>query len=77
MHTRIINHTEDRAKGTREGDALGRRALHPSEQGLLGVALELVHHLPLHGGASGFRAGDAFHRRVAVREGLQGRQVTG
>lgn len=56
---------------------LGCRALHPSQQRLLGVALEPVHHLPLHWWASSFWAGQTFHRRVAVGEGLQGWQVTG
>lgn len=59
------------------GGVLGGRALHPSEQDLLGVSLEFVKHLPLHGRTSCFRAGEAVHRRAAVGEGLQGWQVAG
>lgn len=58
-------------------DILGSSALHPSQQGSLGAALELGDHLPLHGRAGRISAGHALHGGGAGGQSLQSREVTG
>ena len=73
----LVEHCINSSKQLGTNTVLCSCDLHPSEQGLLGIALELGDYLPLHRGAAGLRAGHTVQRRVAAGQGLKGGQITG